>query len=252
MNPEPDALAEPGIWIGTWPLEGDEAGKLASTALQFGYRRIDTAYAYFNQQAIGDALEDAGVARNELILTSKFPEELAGYEERVLARTLSELRTDHLDDWLIHGPREDDVNVCIWRELVRARDVGLARRIGVSNFTAAQIVELSRRSGVRPALNQLHVPVGGVGLALVRRMRDLGVIPVAHSVFSADTHRQEAVRAIARRHGVTEGAARLGWYASHGVSVVVRATQRRHLRANRVTFAGRLSHAALAELNRLA
>ncbi|MFD0744715.1 aldo/keto reductase [Phytohabitans flavus] len=112
----------PLVGLGTWNVIGDDVGPTVRTALEAGYRHIDTAYGYENEAEIGQALEDCGVDREEVFLTSKIPPRRVGFERETLDGSLKKLRTDYLDLWLIHAPPQPEESVPLWRFLVAARE----------------------------------------------------------------------------------------------------------------------------------
>ena len=134
----------PLLGFGTWQIKGKNAVRATSAALEAGYRHLDTATIYGNEGEVGRALAESGVARDEVFLTTKCPPDRAGRELDTLRQSLDLLQTDHVDLWLIHWPGRGSTNVDLWRAFVEARESGLAREIGVSNFDAELIDEVTR------------------------------------------------------------------------------------------------------------
>src|SRR5207342_3274674 len=141
----------PLLGFGTWQIKGDDAVRATSVALEAGYRHLDTATVYGNEVEVGRALADSGVARDDVFLTTKFPPNRAGQELETLRASLEMLQTDHLDLWLIHWPGEGTANEDIWRTFVEAREAGLTREIGVSNFDGELLDAVTGAAGVAPA-----------------------------------------------------------------------------------------------------
>jgi 2,5-diketo-D-gluconate reductase A len=127
-----------------------------SVALETGYRHLDTATIYGNEREVGRGPADSGVPRGEVSLTTKCPPQRAGQELDTLRQSLKMLGTDYVDLWLIHWPGAGSVNAAMWRAFVEARESGLAREIGVSNFDTAIIDEVSKAAGAVPAVNQVE------------------------------------------------------------------------------------------------
>jgi 2,5-diketo-D-gluconate reductase A len=146
----------PLVGLGTWRLTGDAARDAVGWALDAGYRHIDTATAYGNEHDVGRAIHDNGVARDDVFVTTKMPAEDVGSERRTLEQSLTALDTDHVDLWLVHWPPGGTAGVTSWREFVRARDDGLTRAIGVSNYSLDQTDELTEATGVTPEVNQVR------------------------------------------------------------------------------------------------
>ena len=130
--------------------------RATSAALETGYRHLDTATVYGNEREVGRALADSGVPRDEVFVTTKCPPNRAGRELDTLRESLELLRTDHVDLWLIHWPGEGSVDTDMWRAFVEAREAGLAREIGVSNFDVTLIDDVTKATGVAPAVNQIE------------------------------------------------------------------------------------------------
>src|SRR5215468_9031457 len=150
-----DGLTMPMVGLGTWQLHGQHGYDAVRTALDVGYRLIDTATMYGNEAEVGRAVRDSGIPREELFLTTKLPPRLAGRERETIAASLRDLGTDYIDLWLIHWPPNGGAAPGTWDEFIIAREQGLARSIGVSNYSTAQIDELTSSSGQTPVVNQI-------------------------------------------------------------------------------------------------
>src|SRR3954454_21223553 len=145
----------PLLGFGTWQIHDDEAVRASAAALEAGYRHLDTATVYGNEREVGRALAESGVPRDEVFLTTKCPPNRAGRELDTLRESLDKLQTDHVDLWLIHWPADGSRSSSIWKAFVEARDAGLTREIGVSNFDPQLIDEVTAAAGVAPAVNQI-------------------------------------------------------------------------------------------------
>src|SRR5690348_15165424 len=146
----------PLLGFGTWQIKGKDAVRATAAALEAGYRHLDTATVYGNEREVGRALAESGVPRDDVFLTTKCPPNQAGNELETLRQSLDMLGTDHVDLWLIHWPGEGSVNVDMWHRFVEAREQGLARAVGVSNFDVALVDEVTTATGVAPAVNQIE------------------------------------------------------------------------------------------------
>src|SRR3954454_15157351 len=152
------ALAQgsmPLLGFGTWQIKGGVAADATAAALEAGYRHVDTATVYGNESEVGLGLERSRIARAEVFLTTKCPPDRADDALGTLRRSLDLLGTDHVDLWLIHWPGDGSM-VDLWQSFVEAREQGLARDIGVSNFEAAMIDEVTSATGAAPAVNQIE------------------------------------------------------------------------------------------------
>ncbi|HTW14110.1 MAG TPA: aldo/keto reductase [Nocardioides sp.] len=155
-----DGRTIPGIGFGTYPLTGDDGIAAVVSALETGYRLVDTAVNYGNEQEVGEAIRRAGVPREELFVTSKLPGRDHGYDDAIASvrGSLERLGLDYLDLHLIHWPNPSvDRYTEAWRALVELREQGLVRSVGVSNFTEAHLERIIAESGVTPVVNQIEL-----------------------------------------------------------------------------------------------
>jgi diketogulonate reductase-like aldo/keto reductase len=146
----------PLLGFGTWQLSGGDARRAVADALEVGYRHLDTATMYGNEAEVGRALHDSGVPRDEVFVTTKLPPSRARQARQTLEESLQSLGLDRLDLWLVHWPIDGGASPQTWSEFIRARDEGLTRAIGVSNYSPAQLDELTQATGETPAVNQIE------------------------------------------------------------------------------------------------
>ncbi|HEY0890507.1 MAG TPA: aldo/keto reductase [Nocardioides sp.] len=155
-----DGRTIPAIGFGTYPLTGEEGVAAVTSAIEVGYRLVDTAVNYGNEREVGEAIRRSGVPREELFVTSKLPGRHHAYDDAVRStkESLSRLGLDHLDLHLIHWPNPS-VGLFgeAWRALVDLREQGLVASIGVSNFTEAHLEQIIADTGVTPAVNQIEL-----------------------------------------------------------------------------------------------
>lgn len=242
----------PLIGLGTWRLRGPTAREAVGWALEAGYRHLDTATAYGNEADIGRALADSGRDRGEVFVTTKLPAENAGRERETLEESLRALRTDHVDLWLIHWPPPgDEAGVALWRELVRARDDGLARAIGVSNYSFAQLDELTAATGATPEVNQIRWSPFLFVAALVAGHRERGVVLEGYSPFRAGRLDHPVLTRIAERHGATTAQVVIRWHLQRDTVVIPKSGRRERIVGN-VDVAGlQLADDELASIDAL-
>src|SRR5256885_4835072 len=150
-----NGVAMPMLGFGTWQLQGELAYEATRHALLVGYRHIDTATMYRNEEQVGRAIADSGVDRAELFVTTKLPPGNAGRARATITESLKALGTDYVDLWLVHWPPRGRNLVPPWREFLAARDDGLTRTVGVSNYSIGQIDDLIDATGEKPAVNQI-------------------------------------------------------------------------------------------------
>jgi len=150
----------PELGLGTYNLRGEEGIAAAVAAIETGYRLLDTAVNYENEREIGEAVRRSGLDRDELLVTSKIPGRHHGREEAIasIEASLRELGLERIDLQLIHWPNPSvGKHLDTWRGMIEARERGLVRSIGVSNFTEAMLTELIEETGVTPAVNQVEL-----------------------------------------------------------------------------------------------
>jgi 2,5-diketo-D-gluconate reductase A len=150
----------PTVGLGTWPMDDAEAERVVASALDLGYRLVDTAYAYGNETGVGRGIRASSVPRDEVFVTTKLNKEwhsVEGVAETTEA-SLRRLGVDHLDLLLVHWPNPDqDRYVEAWEGLIAVRERGLVRHIGVSNFLPEHIERIIAATGVTPELDQLQI-----------------------------------------------------------------------------------------------
>jgi len=222
----------PLLGFGTWQLKGEDAVRATSAALEAGYRHLDTATIYGNEREVGRALADSGVPRDEVFLTTKCPPDRAGRELETLRESLELLQTDHVDLWLIHWPAHGSVNADIWRAFVEARKAGLAREIGVSNFDASLLDEVTTATGTRPAVNQIEWSplLFDTGTLAEHQARD--IVLEGYSALRGGTLKHPTILDIAERTGRTAAQVIIRWHLQHGVVVIPKSGHPDRIRSN--------------------
>ena len=222
----------PLLGFGTWQIKGSDAVRATSAALEAGYRHLDTATVYGNEREVGRALAESGVPREQVFLTTKCPPNRAGRELDTLRESLDRLQTDHVDLWLIHWPGSGSTNVDLWRRFVEAQESGLARDIGVSNFDAALIDEVTEAAGSAPAVNQIEWSPLLYDAGVVAEHRSRNVVLEGYSALRGGTLDHPAIVAIAERLGRTPAQVIIRWHLQHQVVVIPKSVHPERIRAN--------------------
>ena len=226
----------PTIGLGTWEMTGSECYRAVLYALEVGYRHIDTATTYRNEDEVGRAVRDSRIPREDLFVTTKLPPHDAGRERRSLEASLRALGMDYVDLWLVHWPPEGHASPQVWKQLLAHRDEGLARSVGVSNYSVAQLDELIRTSGEAPAVNQirwgptLHDP------AELEDHHRRGVVLEGYSPFMSTDMRHPVLAGVAERHGVKPAQIVVRWHVDHGVVVIPKSATPERIAANLDVF----------------
>jgi 2,5-diketo-D-gluconate reductase A len=227
-----DRVLMPLLGLGTWGGSGDEAYRAVSQALQIGYRHVDTATAYGNEDAVGRAVRDSDLPRDEIFVTTKMPPGDADRARRTLDASLAAMGLDHVDLWLVHWPPAGRARPDTWEQFIAARDAGLTRAIGVSNYSPAQIDELISATGIAPAVNQIKWAPPLYDAELVRAHRDRGVTLEGWSPFKATNLDDPVLKDIAARHRVTTPQVILRWHLDHEIVVIPKSTNPERIAAN--------------------
>ena len=243
--------ALPLLGFGTWQLQGQAAYDAVRHALDVGYRHLDTAAIYRNEEQVGRALRESGVPREEVFLTTKIPPREAGRERATLSTSLAALGVDRLDLWLIHWPGGAGADLGMWQALIAAAEDGLTRDIGVSNYSAAQVDELVARSGRAPAVNQIRWSPALFDPARLAHSRDRGVVLEGYSPFLTSDLSDPVLAEVAAAHGVSPAQAVLRWHLDHGVVVIPKSATPARIAANFDVFGFSLTRQELARLDAL-
>jgi diketogulonate reductase-like aldo/keto reductase len=230
--PLPGGEAMPLLGFGTWQITGRQARLATGWALEAGYRHLDTATVYGNETDVGAGLAGSGVARGDVFITTKCPPRNAGRELATLERSLEALGTDHVDLWLIHWPPDKGVGVDLWEALIGARSAGLARAIGVSNYSLAEIDELVSATGVTPAVNQVEWSPLLFDRVQLEGHREQGIVLEGYSALRGGTLDHPVITEIAGRLGRTPAQVIIRWHLEHGVVVIPKSVVRERIFAN--------------------
>ena len=245
----PGGGAMPLLGFGTWQLKGSEAQQATEHALDAGYRHLDTATIYENEREVGAALAAGGVPREEVFVTTKCPPDRASEARHVLAESLELLGVDAVDLWLVHWPPADPV--AVWRSFVAAQADGLARDIGVSNFSLDQLDELERTTGVKPAVNQIKWSPLLFDRAVEEGHRERGIVLEGYSGLKGGTLDHPVVTGIAGRLGRSPAQVILRWHLEHGVVAIPKSANTERISANADLAGFTLSAGDVAALDAL-
>jgi len=240
----------PLLGLGTWQLRGSTAREAVVAALGVGYRHIDTATMYRNESEIGSAVVDSAVPRDDVFLTTKIPAEHFSDARRTLEDSLSALGVDAVDLWLAHWPPPDIVGA--WQTMRDLRDDGLARAIGVSNFSPAQIDELIAATGEAPAVNQIRWSPSDFDPSRLEHSRAAGVVLEGYSAFKSGALTSPVVLEVAESMGRTPAQVVLRWHIEHEVVVIPKSSKPERLASNFDIFDFSLSADEVTRIDALA
>jgi 2,5-diketo-D-gluconate reductase A len=228
----PGGTPLPLIGFGTWQLRPNTAYESVRAALEIGYRHVDTATLYQNESDVGRAVKDSGLDREQVFITTKLRPQDARHARRALESSLRLLDTAYVDLWLIHWPTGRNELVSTWQELLAAKEAGLARNVGVSNYSPAQIDLLTKATGEQPAVNQIPWSPSQHDPALLEEHRQRGVVVEGYSGLNNTDLRDPVLTEIAQRHGVTPAQVVLRWHLEHDIVILPRSSRRERIATN--------------------
>lgn len=251
-----DDRTVPAIGFGTYPLKGGAAVDATLSAIDAGYRLIDTAVNYGNEAEVGRAIEQCGVPRHELFVTSKLPGRDHAHGDAIVSTeaSLERLGLDYLDLHLIHWPNPSVGLYCeAWRALVELRERGLVRSVGVSNFTATHLGQIIDDTGVTPAVNQIELHPYFPQAEMRAVHDDLGIRTEAWSPLGKRNapYDEPVVAAAAERLGVTPAQVVLRWHVQLGSLPVPKSATPSRQRENLAVFEFELTDDEVAAISAL-
>lgn len=250
-----DGRAIPQLGLGVWRTPNDVAVEAVRTALAAGYRHIDTAAAYQNEDGVGRGMAQSGVARQDIFLTTKLWNDDQGYDTTLAAmdRSLQQLGTDYVDLYLIHWPSAYRGKfIDSWKALVRLREEGKARSIGVSNFEGDYLDQIIDATGVAPVINQIQLHPRFQQKAMRAKHAELGVVTESWSPLGQGKLLEHpAIAAIAARHGKSPAQVIIRWHLDQGLVVIPKSVTPHRIEENFAVFDFALSAADRAEIDRL-
>ena len=250
-----DGNTIPQLGFGVFKIEPEETEALVAEALQVGYRHIDTATAYGNEEAVGAAIAKSGIPREELFITTKLWNDRHEDAETALSESLEKLGLDYVDLYLIHWPSTRTGNFkAAWKSLEQAKEKGLSKSIGVANFTVKNLEDLAMVSKVRPAVNQIELhpyfarwKEVDAGRVHGTKVESWG--PLAQN--KTDLLDNDDIVAAAQAHGKTPAQVVLRWHLQNNVIVFPKTVTPSRMRENFDIFDFELSEDEMLAINDL-
>lgn len=206
----------PVLGLGTWFIDNDKAEEAVISAVKIGYRHIDTAQAYGNEQGVGVGIKNCGVQREELFVTSKVAAEAKSYDTaaKSIDETLDKMGLSYIDLMLIHSPqpwaqwRNDkryfEENIQVWKALEDAYTAGKLKAIGISNFLIDDLENLIAHCKIKPMVNQLLIHIGNTPAELIAYCKEQDIVVEAYSpIAHGEALKNEAIVAMAQKYGVS-------------------------------------------------
>ena len=242
----------PILGLGTWQARGRSAVSAVRRALEVGYRHIDTATAYGNEEQVGQAVAGSGVPREEIFVTTKLPPSRADRERATLEDSLGALGFGYVDLWLIHWPPSGGARPDVWERLLELQAEGLAREVGVSNYSVRQLDELERATGRLPAVNQIEWSPALFDRDVLEAHQRRGVQVEGYSPLKTVNLRDPQLVRIAEEHGVTPAQVVLRWHIQHGIVAIPKSTNSERIAENAAIFGFALTPSDVEHLDRFA
>ena len=240
-----DGATVPQLGFGVFQVDPDEAERVVGEALEAGYRHIDTAAIYGNEDGVGRAIAGSGIDRDELFVTTKLWNNRHNDAPAALRESLDKLGLEQVDLYLVHWPcPAQDAYVTAWESLVGLREEGLTRSIGVSNFLPTHLEKLLTASEVVPAVNQIELHPAYQRPEDVDFCRNHGLAIEAWAPLGQgryDLFGTDAVRTAAEAHGVTPAQAVIRWHLQNGNIVFPKSRTPERIRGNFDVFGFELS-----------
>lgn len=257
-----NAVGIPCIGYGTFETPADTARKAVREALEVGYRHIDTAAVYGNQQGVGEGIRDSAIPRASIFLTSKLWNTERGYDTTMAAfdKTLNELGTDYLDLYLIHWPanrkqygdRAEELNAETWRAFEELYSSGRVKAIGVSNFLPHHLQALESTATVKPMVDQIEVHPGWPQAEAVAYCQAHGIQVEAWGPFGhKDVLNDPTLVAIGKKHGKSSAQVCVRWALQHNVLPLPKSVHADRMKANMNVFDFELNDTEIAAMDAL-
>ncbi len=245
-----DGMQMPMLGLGVWQVpNGQVCVNAVRWALELGYRHVDTAQAYENEESVGTALRESGLPRDAVFVTTKF---FPANRDPVAAvgQSLARLGVDYVDLYLIHWPEGGPT--WAWPGMERARELGMARSIGVSNFSVGELDQVIAAGTTRPAVNQVEFSAMHYRRGLLAACLKQDIAVEAYSPLGTGRHlSNKTVQRVAEHAGRTPAQVLLRWCLQHGLPLIPKSTHRERIAENAQIFDFTLSAEDMATLDSL-
>ena len=237
-----NGLKIPKVGLGTWLIDNDKVEEVVECALEAGYRHIDTAQAYGNEEGVGKAIRKSNIARQDLFITSKIAAEAKTYQEAYdsINETLNKMGLDYLDLMIIHSPqpwqefRDDNryfkENKKVWKALETAYQEGKVKAIGVSNFLKDDLENILTSCQIKPMLNQILTHISNTKTELIKFCKENDILveaysPIAHGAIL----KNENIIAMANKYNVSVARLCIRYIIQLGLVALPKASSKEHL-----------------------
>ncbi|MDE1549471.1 aldo/keto reductase [Jeotgalibaca caeni] len=235
----------PKLGLGTWMIENEAVVQVVKDAIELGYRHIDTAAGYQNEEGVGRGIKESGVNREDLFVTSKVEAHIKDYDDavKVINESLERLDIGYIDLMLIHSPqpwhdyRGEDLyfegNLATWRAFEEAYEAGKFRAIGVSNFEQVDLENLIQNGKVKPMVNQILAHITNIPTDLIAFCQSQDIVveaysPIAHGAILD----HPVVRETAEKYGVSAAQLCIRYVLELGTVALPKSSKKNHIQSN--------------------
>ena len=250
-----DGNLMPQLGLGVWKASNQEATSAVKTAIETGYRHIDTAAIYKNEEGVGEAIAANLVPREELFITTKLWNDDQLNAPQALETSLKKLKTDYVDLYLIHWPQPAQGHyVDAWKALLKLKEQGLAKSVGVCNFPLQHLQKLKDETGIFPAVNQIE-------LHPLMQQRQLHTWNATHTIATESwsplaqggegVFDQPLIQKLAEKYDKTPAQIVIRWHLDNGLIVIPKSVTPKRIRENFDVFDFKLEKEELAEVTKL-
>lgn len=251
-----DGHSIPSVGLGTYQIRGGEGLDQVLTAIQSGYRLLDTSTNYDSEGIVGEAIRRSGLPRSEFFVTTKLPGKYHHYEDALgmIQESLYRMGLEYFDLYMIHWPLpKRGLYVEAWKALIQAQKMGLIRSIGVSNFEPEHLDKIITETGVTPAVNQIEIHPYWVQEHMVKANAERGIITEAWSPLGRgnDALEEPIITSLAEKYGKTAGQIVLRWHVERGIVPIPKSRNLIHQRKNLAIFDFELTEDEVAQINTL-
>ena len=235
----------PVLGLGTWLIPNDKAPIVVKDAIEIGYRHIDTAQAYGNEEGVGLGIQLSKIKREDIFIQTKVAAEIKDYEQAKIEieKSFKKLKVDYIDLMIIHSPqpwsefgspnRYKEENIAVWNALVEYYKEGKIKAIGVSNFSIEDIENILQHSSVKPMVNQILCHISNTDFELIKYCRDHDIIVEAYSpIAHGKLLENEQLKQMADKYGVSTAQLSIQYTLQLGLVSLPKASSHNHLKTN--------------------